>query len=70
MNDWCQESQLSIHTEKSEVLIITYRNFVGPLCPVIGNEVTQYVRSTYLLGIEVDKKNNVEHTSKESDQVL
>ena len=47
VNDWCQENQLSIHTEMSEVLIVTYRNFVGPLCPVrIGDEVTQYVRST------------------------
>ena len=42
MHDWCQENQLTIHTGKSEVLIITNRDFVGPLRPVrIGNEIIQ-----------------------------
>ena len=55
--DWCQENQQTIHTGKSEVLIITNRDFVGPLRPVrIGNEITKYVKTTSLLGIEVDNK--------------
>ena len=46
-----------IHTRKPEVLIITNRNFVGPLLPVrIGYEVLQIIRSTSLHGIEVDNK--------------
>eukprot|EP00112_Aurelia_sp_Birch-Aquarium-sp1_P000026 Seg1000.5 transcript_id=Seg1000.5/GoldUCD/mRNA.D3Y31 product="putative RNA-directed DNA polymerase from transposon BS" pseudo=true protein_id=Seg1000.5/GoldUCD/D3Y31 len=57
VNDWCQENQLMIHTGKSEVLIITNRNFVGPLRPVrIGDEIIQYVKTTSLLGIELDNK--------------
>ena len=57
VNDWCQENQLTIHTGKSEVLIITNRDFVGPLRPVrIGTEIIQYVKTTSLLGIEVDNK--------------
>ena len=57
VNDWCQENQLTIHTVKSEVLIITNRDFVGPLRPVrIGNEIIKYVKTTSLLGIEVDNK--------------
>ena len=57
MNDWCQENQLRIHTGKSEVLIITNRDFVRPLHPVrIGNEIIKYVKTTSLLGIEVDNK--------------
>ena len=57
VNDWCQENQLTIHTGKSEVLIITNRDFIGPLRPVrIGNEIIQYVKTTSLLGIEVDNR--------------
>ena len=57
VNDWCQENQLTIHTGKSEVLIITNRDFVRPLRQVrIGSEIIQYVKTTSLLGIEVDNK--------------
>ena len=57
VNDWCQENQLTIHTGKSEVLIITNRDFVRPLRPVrIGSEIIKYVKTTSLLGIEVDNK--------------
>ena len=38
-------------------MIITNRDFIGPLRPVrIGNEIKQYVKTTSLLGIEVDNK--------------
>ena len=48
-------NQLTIHTGKSEAMIITRQDFIGPLQPVmIGNEIIKYVRKAISLGIETD----------------
>ena len=55
MSEWCKRNQLTIHTGKSEVLIITRQDFNGPLRPVmIGNEIIKYVRKATSLEIEND----------------
>ena len=35
---WCCENKLTIHTGKSEVMLLTNRNFIGPLRPVSIND--------------------------------
>ena len=32
--DWCKKNQLTVHTGKTEAIIISHRNFTGPLRPV------------------------------------
>ena len=55
VSEWCKRNQLTIHTDKSEAMIITRQDFIGPLRPVmIGNEIIKYVRKATSLGIEID----------------
>ena len=54
VSDWCQKNKLSIHSGKSEVLIMTAQDFVGPLKPVrIGEDIIDYVQSSKCLGITI-----------------
>ena len=55
VNEWCKRNQLTIHTGKSEAMIITRQDFNGPLRPaMIGNEIIKYVRKATSLRIEID----------------
>ena len=55
VSEWCERNQLTIHTGKSEAMIITRQDFIGPLRPVmIGNEIIKYMRKATSLGIETD----------------
>ena len=55
VNEWCKRNQLTIHTGKSEAMIITRQDFNGPLRPaMIGNEIIKYVRKATSLGIQID----------------
>ena len=59
VKNWCQKSQLSIHSGKSEVLIMTTQDFVEPLKPVmIGKDVIDYVQSSKCLGVSIDNHLN------------
>ena len=31
---WCKKNQLTVHTGKTEAMIISHRDFTGPLRPV------------------------------------
>ena len=42
INLCCRNSKLTIHTEKSQAMILTHKPFYGPLKPVI---LSCYVRS-------------------------
>ena len=35
INLWCRNSKLTIHTEKSQAMILTHKPFCGPLKPVM-----------------------------------
>ena len=52
---WCCENKLTIHTGKSEVMLLTNRNFIGPLRPVsINDQEIKYVKTASCLGIVID----------------
>ena len=53
---WCNSNKLTLHTGKSEVMILQRNIFVGPLLPVqCGNTVLKYTYSTKSLGVERDQ---------------
>ena len=55
VSEWCKRNQLTMHTGKSEAMIITRQDFIGPLRPaMIGNEIIKYVSKATSLGIEID----------------
>ena len=55
VSEWCKRNQLTIHTGKSEAMIITRYDFIGPLRPImIGNEIIKYVRKATSLEIEIE----------------
>ena len=57
INLWCRNNKLTIHTGKSEVMILTYKPFCGPLEPVmLGNTVSDFVTETKCLGIIIDNR--------------
>ena len=59
IDNWCQKNQLSIQSGKSEVLIMTAQEFVGPLKQVkIGKDITEYVQGSKCLGVTVDNHLN------------
>ena len=71
MSEWCKRNQLTIHTGKSEAMIITRQDFIGPLRPVmIGNEIIKYVRKATSLGIEIDNHLRWESQVKKSRSLL
>ena len=52
VGQWCENNQMSINTDKSEVILITKQGFISPLLPVkINTETIKYVNSTIFLGI-------------------
>ena len=52
---WCEKNKMTIHTDKSEVMLITKQDFIGPKRPVkINGETIKYVNSTTSLGIVID----------------
>ena len=52
---WCCENKLTIHTGKSEVMLLTNRNVIGPLIPVsINDQENKYMKTASCLGIVID----------------
>ena len=69
MSEWCKRNQQTIHTGKSEAMIITRQDFIGPLRPVmIGNEIIQYVRKATSLGMKIDNHLRWESQVKKATQ--
>ena len=57
INLWCRNNKLTIHTGKSEAMILTQKPFSGPLKPVmLGNKVLDFVTETKCLGIIIDNQ--------------
>ena len=53
---WCQKSFLSIHPDKTEIMVIQKKQFIGPLQPVWLNEKQiKMVDKSECLGITIDK---------------
>ena len=55
--NWCKKNQLTVHTGKTEAMIIPYRDFIGPLRPVwFGTSIINCVTHSTCLGITIDNK--------------
>ena len=54
---WCNLNQLTIHEEKTDVLILDSKKFIGPLLPIkLGQNVIQYKSYSDCLGVRIDSK--------------
>ena len=54
---WCDLNELTLHTGKSEVMILQKNCFVGPLLPVrCRNTAIEYTSSTKCLGVVIDNR--------------
>ena len=54
---WCKKNQLTIHTGKTEAMIISHRDFTGPQTPVwFGISIINNVTLITCFGITIDNK--------------
>ena len=55
--NWCKNNQLTVHTGKTEAMIISHRDFTGPLRPFwFGTSIINYVTHSICLEITTDNK--------------
>ena len=54
---WCSKNRLTVHTGKTEAMIISARPFTGPMRPIIlGKSYIQFTTKTTCLGVVIDNK--------------
>ena len=54
---WCQSNRLIAHESKTEAMIISSQNFIGPLPRLTyGNSTIKYKQSSKCLGLIIDNK--------------
>ena len=53
-----QNNSLSIHPDKTEIMIISKTNYTGPLHISLNGDIIKYVSSSKYLGMTVDTKLN------------
>ena len=57
VNEWCKQNCLTIHPDKTEVMIISRGPIIGPLKPIkLKNHIVRYVSESDCLGITVDNR--------------
>ena len=57
VNTWRRNNKLTIHSGKSEVMVLNRNSFCGPLKPVtLGDKILSYVYSSVCLGVVIDSK--------------
>ena len=57
--DWCVRNQLTVHTDKTEAMILKANGFTGPLRPILfGDTIIKYVTHSKCLGITIDNRLN------------
>ena len=55
--EWCRKNQLTVHTGKTEAMIISHKNFTGPSRPIwFGTSIIKYVTQSTSLVITIDNK--------------
>ena len=58
-HQWCKRNKLTVHTGKTDAILISNTPFVGPMKPFrFGNSFIQFATKTTCLGIEIDRKLN------------
>ena len=56
-NEWCMKNFLSIHRDKTEVIIISSRNIVGTFQPIrLEDHIVKFVTESECLGMIVDNR--------------
>ena len=54
---WSRNNKLTIHSGKSEAMIISHRSFCGPLKPIkLGDKILNFVSEARCLGVTIDSK--------------
>ena len=57
VHNWCRNNKLTIHSGKSEVMVLNRNSFSGPLKTVtLGDKFLSYVNSSVCLGVVIDSK--------------
>ena len=57
IHTWCQLNKLTLHTGKTEVMILQKNAFVGPLPPIkCGGNLIEYSNKTKVLGVLLDHR--------------
>ena len=57
ISEWCKSNSLTIHTGKSEIMIVSNKTFIGPLSPVkLGDNIIKVVTESKCLGVSIDCK--------------
>ena len=57
IQQWSSNKKLTANLDKTEVLIITQRPFIGPILPIrFGESQIKVVSTTKSLGVEIDNK--------------
>ena len=57
VRNWCRNNKLTIHSGRSEVMVLNRNSFCGPLKPVIlGDKILSYVNSSVYLGVVIDSR--------------
>ena len=56
-HNWCRNNKLTIHSGKSEVMVLNRNSFCGLLKAVtLGDKILSYVNSSVCLGVVFDSK--------------
>ena len=67
ISTWCKQDSLTIHPDKTEVMLMSKKPFIGPVRPIkIEDHVINYVLESKCLGMTVDSKLNWESHIKNS----
>jgi len=54
---WCNRNVVTIHLDKTEIMLLTRKDFIGPLRPVkLGDHVISFVNKSHCLGFTIDNK--------------
>ena len=54
---WCNRNTLTIHPNKTEVMLLTRKDFIGPLRPIkLGDHEISFVNKSHCLGFTIDNK--------------
>ena len=63
---WCNRNCLTIHPDKTEVMLLTRINFIGSLRPItLGDSVINFVNHSHSLGFNIDNQLNWGHHIKD-----
>ena len=57
ISEWCNSNSLTIHPAKSEIMIISNKQFIRPLTPVkLGDNIIKVVTESKFIGVSIDCK--------------